>query len=137
MKRTIRELERKLNDIVSKNQIIKNEVLSLKKEKQVTKEALRIAKSYYSSVWDININIQNSQEDNFTCIVNFEFAYGMYPIKFVINRNSQDVLDWDGSSLLTTEEENEMKERFHGVDNYFPQVLSELRLIALNKIKLS
>ncbi|KAK9887044.1 hypothetical protein WA026_019969 [Henosepilachna vigintioctopunctata] len=137
MRKTVRNLEEKLKSNLLRNQIISDEVLSLKEKKDVTGKALSIAKKYYSSVWGFNVDIENPLEDRFTCIINFGFASNLYPLKFLIDRNNRDVIDWDGSSLLTIEEETEMKERFSGVDNYLPQVLSELRLILLNKIKMS
>lgn len=138
MQKEIRELERKLNSCLLRNQMISQEVLALQQKKAATEEALSLAKWYYSSVWDMDIEIKESKEDRFTCIINFKFDRGMYPIEFVIDRNNREMIDWNGSSLLTEQEEDEMKKRYsENPDIYFPQVLSELRMLALNKIKMS
>lgn len=137
MKNEIRELERKLNSTLKRNQILSEDNLALQKQKIATQEALCLAKKYYTSVWDMNIHIKDSKEDKFTCIINFKFDCGMYPIEFVIDRNNQEIINWNAGALLTTEEEKEMKDRYSTTDYYFPHVLSELRLIAMNKIKMS
>lgn len=131
LKKRIEELELSINKTTCENRQLIEEIKQIKKSGTLKKYALKVAKEHYSNMFDVDLIVENLSKEKFTAVVTFNFAK-QYPLSFVIDRENREVIDWSAESLLSSEQEINLKRSLIGT-KYMPSILSYLRNAILSK----